>query len=318
MECSSSIALFEFSFIMGQSIHMLYCLTHPNTINGILKEINPNENYTEANCLIASLDIESWLDRSAKMEFDRFFNGNASLYESIYKDELTKLFSGYLTVKRKGSGRNISYEWDMNSEMWVDNDTDISINANESQKSLGNLYSYKTFETILSNVKLFENLYNKAINAIPSDNTVNWLIGYDGMEWELDAISKTNLTNIKYIEWNGMLQKYYYGFLEEFSKVGSVKGSRGLNQANSIFLLDILLEYAGLTECNAKEKHALIANMVKTTTGSVQNAMSRLKDENETLHRLRLKAVVKMLNEKKLNAPLEELYTKSSYYLEQK
>lgn len=315
MKSPSSIALFEFSFIMEQSIHMLYCLTHPNTINNILRDINPNDNYTEANCSVASLDQESWLDMSIKIKFDKFFSGNARLYETIHKDALTKLFGGYLIVRPKGSGRNISYEWEMNSEIWKDNDIDVSINANESQKSLGNIYSYKIFETILSNDNLVETLSEKVINTIPLDNIENLLIGYEGLEWELDAINKTNLTNIKYVEWNIMLRKYYYRSLKEFRKVLSSKNSSGISQIDSIFLLDILLEHANLTLCNSNEKQAMIASMLKTTVGNVQNTMSRLKNEDKTAHESRLKTVAKIFNEQKLDAPLQELYTHSSYYL---
>ncbi|WP_418408064.1 hypothetical protein [Alistipes sp.] len=276
----------------------------------ILRILILNNKITTSDRKFAALNYEQYVSVCIHVRFDRFFRNNRDLYDVLNKDTGAKVFSDYLLCFTDDP---VQYNWSINKELWADNDMDISINADEKQRALGNIHAYRIFEPILKNEKLLHTLYNRAVTALPSTYAEDLLIGYEKLEWKLDYIVKAHLTGIKDMEWRRMLVKYYYDFLEIFRQVRNLKESLKISGIDTTLLLDILLQSATLG-IKPFGRELLIADIINSTYKTVENDRYRLKNENTgDANEERLKDIARKLKEDKFGDGLMEIYRRSDY-----
>lgn len=278
--------------------------------------MRPNNEISPQDCVMSLLGYTSYVNALINSRFDDYYRNNESTYEVAIKNAPLLLFDSYISLQRNRDEANTCVnDWGTNPKVWVYNEADVSINADEEQRALGKIDSYKTFETILSNNNLLGALYKKAEESINAENVRELISGYEYLELKLEELDKTNLTSIRDIEWRRMLRKYYFDFLTVIHNVPKPKNEIVMSKADAIFLVDILLQHANVTSCNSKEKNALIAAIVKSTSGSVQNAIQRnggnLSDANSNKQCLNI--IGKKFADEKLTEQLLELYRKSNY-----
>ncbi len=263
-----------------------------------------------ATLLSLILSGEENTDLIITSDFENYFLTNRDLYCEQPPQGYSKVFNGLLKIEWDKMGLDFillpsSYEDKENARLSHKIEMDLA----QGDQSKSSLYY------LLSSEYAMKHLCSIAIGSIDKiDDVTIARHQFERIGANIDLIRDRLIEytpNNEYITWYKALNKYYNSFKKELQD----KVQTPITSTDAVFLLNLLIKAAGL-ECKPGAKQKLLANIVKSTEGTVKGYFHQFKErEGEHVWESRLLRIAESLGDDSLRARFLGIFEKEKGFL---